>query len=352
MKHSKLYSCLIAVAMVVIASANAMAQGFTLKNVTFLKPGEKATIALGLNNESEIKTMETKIILPEGISFVANDENGNYAVSTTERTKQFNVSLSKDNKYDNAAYLLAYSVKKNLAAGKGDVFTFDVNVDANYSGTKEIKLVSTDITTGDFNSITGDFTAKVASSDEQVFLTGDVAPITVGVEQTVSFKLNFEKTILRNFVFNIELPKGLKIVEDSEIVGSICPNHVGIYTPEYNTFVIAVSDPMTSDNFSATSGDLCGFKIVADETFVNDSEIIITNVKGVAKYEGKNTTFYGDDLRIKVSLNTTGINGIDADTFGEGADGIYQLNGVRTDKLQRGVNIVVKNGKAVKVVKK
>ena len=47
-----------------------------------------------------------------------------------------------------------------------------------------------------------------------------------------------------------------------------------------------------------------------------------------------------------------GINGINADEFGEGADGIYQLNGVRTDKLQRGVNIVVKNGKAVKVVKK
>ena len=103
MKHSKLYSCLIAVAMVVIASANAMAQGFTLKNVTFLKPGEKATIALRLDNESEIKTMETKIILPEGISFVANDENGNYAVSTTERSKQFIVSLSKDNKYENAA---------------------------------------------------------------------------------------------------------------------------------------------------------------------------------------------------------------------------------------------------------
>ena len=46
MKQKRLYSCLFAFAMLLIASANAMAVGLTLKNVTFLKPGEKATMAI------------------------------------------------------------------------------------------------------------------------------------------------------------------------------------------------------------------------------------------------------------------------------------------------------------------
>ena len=46
----------------------------------------------------------------------------------------------------------------------------------------------------------------------------------------------------------------------------------------------------------------------------------------------------------------TGINGVTADELG--ADAVYQLNGVRTDQMKQGVNIVVKNGKAIKVLKK
>lgn len=350
MTNTRLNSCILALVMILAASVNAMAEGFTLKNFTFLKPGEKATIALNLKNEKTIKTMETKIVLPEGLSFVTKEgSEDNYVVNTTERTKNYVVSLSKDGVYENGAYLLSYTFKKDLAVGEGAVFTFDVNVDANFSGTKEIKLVSTDICTSDKELINDGYTAQVISSDNQVFVSGNVAPLTVGQEQTVNFSIDFEKTIFRIVDFEIVLPKGLTLVSDSEQVGAICNNHQAAISKD-NYMHIFVLDPMESDNFSANSGELCSFNVVADETFEN-SEILIKNIECVAKYEGENVVFHAEDFAIEVTKDTsTGINGIDA--AAEGADGIYQINGVRTDKMQRGVNVVVKNGKAIKVVKK
>ena len=53
----------------------AMAQELSLKTVTFLKPGQKATIAVGLKNSSAVDYVQARIALPEGLSFV--EEEGN-----------------------------------------------------------------------------------------------------------------------------------------------------------------------------------------------------------------------------------------------------------------------------------
>ena len=40
MKHSRLYSCVIALAMLFVANLGAMAQEYVLKSISFLTPGE------------------------------------------------------------------------------------------------------------------------------------------------------------------------------------------------------------------------------------------------------------------------------------------------------------------------
>ena len=77
------------------------------------------------------------------------------------------------------------------------------------------------------------------------------------------------------------------------------------------------------------------------------------NINAVAKIDGVNTPFYAEDLHIKVTKagTATGINGIEAD-FAAKADGIYTISGLKVNQLVKGVNIVVKDGKATKVVKK
>ena len=68
MKQTKLYNCLFVLAMLLMASASAMAQEFTLKTVTFLKPGEKATVAVGLKNDAVVNGLQARISLPEGLT--------------------------------------------------------------------------------------------------------------------------------------------------------------------------------------------------------------------------------------------------------------------------------------------
>ena len=96
MKQTKLYNCLFVLAMLLMASASAMAQEFTLKTVTFLKPGEKATVAVGLKNDAVVNGLQARISLPEGLTFVEKANNAKrFNISKTERTEGMSLILSK-----------------------------------------------------------------------------------------------------------------------------------------------------------------------------------------------------------------------------------------------------------------
>ena len=75
MKHTRLYSCLLAVVMLVMASATALAQEFayTAKSATFLKSGEKGTVSVSFSNSEKVRILEGKIKLPAELSFVVKN---------------------------------------------------------------------------------------------------------------------------------------------------------------------------------------------------------------------------------------------------------------------------------------
>ena len=108
-------------------------------------------------------------------------------------------------------------------------------------------------------------------------------------------------------------------------------------------------------DFVGTSGQLCSFEIQADENFVDGSEIQFNDI--LAATGGAvgvpSIAFFAPDLKVKVVKDgtATGISAIESD-FAAKADGIYTVSGLKVNKLVKGVNIVVKDGKATKVVKK
>lgn len=352
MKHTKFYSCLFAVMMLFMATATAMAQNFTIKSVSFLTPGEKGTIAVGMDNSEDIRGFQTYITLPEGVTFVQKENTEDrYVAKTAERTSTFSLIMKTSSKYEsNTAAILGYAKDQDLKPGSGDIFTFEVNVDKNYTGDNKIEIFDCQISTTANVLVTPEnVVGKICSTDDQVFASASVEPIKVATPQTVNVFVNFPKSVLRTFRFQVVMPQGLSIVENSVKPGEICPNHKAAYV---NGFLsVSVDDIFESDLFSATEGQVFSFDVVADETFVDGSEIKFYNIESGAKVNGINGNYYAEDFAVKVVKDvTTGINGLES--FSEAADGIYQLNGVRTDKMQRGVNVVVKNGKAIKVVKK
>lgn len=352
MKHTKLYRCLLALAVMIVASVGAMAQELSLKTVTFLKPGQKATIAVGLKNSSAVDYVQARIALPEGLSFVEEEGNAkafaNKAAGRAMDKMEFSC-LRKD------AQVGSFIGMGEVVAGEGDVFTFDVNVAADYTGTKQIELTKVQVRQNGTGLVKADLvTGKTASTADEVTVKGATAALTVGKPQTVTFNVAFDKTVLTAASFIVTLPKGVKFVDNSAAVGAICPNHNAYYTD--GVYTIMVKNFMKDASFSATEGELGSFQIVADDTFVDGSEILFTNVRTSANIvqpggSKKATEFLGADFAIKLTKGeVTGINGVTADELG--ADAVYQLNGVRTDQMKQGVNIVVKNGKAIKVLKK
>lgn len=345
MKHTKLYGFLFALAMVFMTCASAMAQELTLKKVTFLKQGDTATVAVGLANGDVVNGLQARVSLPEGLTFVAKANNAKrFNINKTDRTEDMTLIL---NKIDNrTATMVGFGAE--VQAGEGDVFTFDVAVADNYAGSSEIALSGVQLNVPGQpvvkpeNAVT-----KVIEETDRVHFSGNVPDVTIGEAQTVTLDMAFDKAVMRGAAFNVVLPQGLTLVDHSAKLGSLLDNHK--VNVKGNLFTVNLKDYGEDDAFTANNGSLCTFDVVADETFVDGSEIKVSNFRCWAA--GGHTEYYGEDFAIQVKKSVSaGIHGVSAD--GQDADAVYQLNGVRTDRMQRGVNIVVKNGKAVKVVKK
>lgn len=345
MKHTKLYGFLFALAMIFVASVSAMAQELTLKKVTFLKQGDTATVAVGLTNGDMVNGLQARVSLPEGLTFVqkANNEK-RFNINKTDRTEDMTLILNKID--SRTATMVGFGAE--VQAGEGDVFTFDVAVAADYAGGNEIALSGVQLNVPGQpvvkpeNAVT-----KVIEESDRVSFSGNVADVKVGEAQTVTLDMAFDKAVMRGAAFNVVLPEGLTLVDHSAKLGTLLSNHK--VNVKGNLFTVNLKDYGEDDAFTANSGSLCTFEVVADENFVDGSAIQVSNFRCWGA--GGHTEYYGADFAIQVKKSTdTGINGVSTDA--EGADAVYQLNGVRTDRMQRGVNIVVKNGKAVKVVKK
>lgn len=355
MKKNRLYKGLAAFVMLLFVSVNAIAQEFTLKNITFLTPGQKGVIAVGMKNNVNIKAFQGRLILPEGLSFVETETTDLYKISTTERTKDFDVALKKTN--DHSATMLAFTTHGVVAPGEGDVYTVEVNVSENFKGTKELKLTMGEMASSEEEFAPADLTAKVISSDNQILTSVNDVKVKEGVASKVVLSIDFQKTLLNVARFDIVLPEGLSIVEGSAQVNPVlCTNHVANITDK-NVFVIDYKSIFGNKlTFEDKAGELCSFEVIADEKFVDGSEIVLKDINGagIAPGDKDASNFYAEDVHIKVTKDNTatGINSINADDFASKADGIYTISGLKVDKLVKGINIVVKDGKATKVVKK
>lgn len=300
MKHSRLYSCVIALAMLFVANLGAMAQEYVLKSISFLTPGEKGVLAVSMTNPDPVNAFEGRIVLPEGLTFVDADREEYCKVGKTERTSKFSIGMQKKN--DRNAFFLGYStVNAYVQPGQGEVFTFEVNVSENFTTTSEIELSDGAISIVDKNIVkTPVVKGKVGNVADQIIATSNEVKVTEGTPATVTLSCDFQKEFMSFLSFTIQLPEGLSIVKDSEKADpERCPNHVA--TILNNLYNVKVVDIFGNLNFLKKDGKLCSFEVVADDKFVDGSEIILKGINGVAKINKVNTAFYAEDLHIKVT---------------------------------------------------
>lgn len=358
MKKNNFLKGLLMLLMAFVATTSAFAQNLKLSaEKCFIAPGETGTVVLGMTNDVEVGSYTCKVTLPEGLSFVISE--GDKIKSTLlGRCENDNAlkPICEVTSYDPKTCVITLAtIKKSavIAPGKGEIFAFEVKaadklpmndiiaVNKIEIGPKDIKLPLTKQES--FNTV---------ACNSEYNLDFSVSPIKVAVGKStkVAISLGFEKSKIAGLTFDLVLPEGLKVVNKPQVVADRCPNYEANLAA--NGHFVVRPDGLILNDFVGTSGELCSFEVVADEKFVDGSEIQFNNIESATSIS-PSIPFYAPNLKVKVTKDgtATGINGIESD-FAAKADGIYTISGLKVNKLVKGVNIVVKDGKATKVVKK
>lgn len=363
MKNNRLFKGLLMLFMVLFTTTSALAQVLKLTaDKCFLAPGEIASVVVGLDNKDNLMALQGSVVLPEGLSFVT-DEDNNVKTElvgrglTTKKTDLF--MLVKESNKQAAFFNCATLSKSGVEAGSGEIFTFAVKASKDLAISQTIKFEGIQMVTIDISEpiiYQPDFTILACNSEYKLDFNVDPIKVVPGKNTTISINLNFEKAILAGMQFDLVLPAGLKAVAESETVDvNRGPKHEANLHENGHFVVYSKFDPKKIHSFEGTTGKLCSFEVVADDNFVDGSEIqfnnIIASTSGSANEEP--VPFYAPNLKVKVVKDgtATGINAIESD-FAAKADGIYTISGLKVNQLVKGVNIVVKDGKATKVVKK
>ena len=91
--------------------------------------GTQQTLSVCMKNSISVQTIQFDLYLPEGLSFVAN-EDGELMTASKARINKFNYFESSIQE-DGALRLLAQATTTNIPAGDGEIATVIVKVDAN-----------------------------------------------------------------------------------------------------------------------------------------------------------------------------------------------------------------------------
>lgn len=372
MKHIGLFSRFSMFILCLFMSLGALAGNEIALTVekAYLTPGKTATLTIKLNTTVVVGTVGATINLPEGLTFVKSHvaEDGSYApvMATTEMSKK--ATLVTSTTKPNVAHFSIAKGGNKFQPGEGDLITFDVNVAENFGITGDIVL---DEALGAYaifdendNIIEKRYPIEASKTklyNEDELCIPSVADFSIapGEKKTITLNLEDEKHLISILSWNVKMPEGLTIDSESyEALKERAPFHE-VSIKKSGRLIIRPNGAATKlDELDIIGhkGAIVSFDVIADANFSGDATIKFYDFLATTKTDPEtmtNNQYYSKDFEVKVTKGSpaTGINGIESE-FAAKADGIYTISGLKVNQLVKGVNIVVKDGKATKVVKK
>jgi len=322
---------------------------------TFVAAGEKSTVYVNMENNKDVSVITGTILLPEGFSFVATDApegatTDNYKeCATTDRCHEStDIQLTSKKNNEREAFFCVSGFKV-IEGTDGALFSFTVQAD------KDIKPASKIEVSGVVGALYGDSYEYAGGTyeliDDNYRVDVSIEDFAIAPKGKVSTALNITNTEnMSDINLDIILPEGLTLdtesVKGAERLGK--GYDVMVWALPNNVYRFLVTHNSGAE-FSG-SGPLFSFDVTADETFAADAVIEITAIDGC---DLDMTAYYGADATTNVKFDTaSGITSVEG-ADGTGVKAIYNVNGVRTGQLTKGVNIIKRaDGTTVKVIKK
>jgi hypothetical protein len=130
----KLLKSIATIAMLSLGTNAFADEAFYIADETVV-PGTQATMSVMFDNDSAYTSCQFNVYLPEGVDYVY-DEDGEVDASFTSRQSKhvFDAGVQSDG----SMIFIIYSMNNNVFKGNsGAIFTINVNVSADFSGTKK-----------------------------------------------------------------------------------------------------------------------------------------------------------------------------------------------------------------------
>ena len=198
----------------------------------------------------------------------------------------------------------------------------------------------------------------MAASVNAQDITLSVDPITVAVGEEAEVVINYEGSQpYANIQFDFTLPEGLSFVEqeiinadeETELVygvkgTALYSSHALLYKlQDENNKVLRFLITHNQNKGIKNSGSLFSFKVKADETLAETSEIVVNKIEFSGMDAGQLLKVNPADFTIAVTKGTpTGINGIEANSEKAAS---FNLAGQKVSANAKGIRI--QNGKKV-----
>ena len=352
MTNTNFFKGLSALAFFFVASiASAQTVKFSADKV-FVNPGETATVTVSVESDVDVKTFTGEIALPEGLSFVEAEGDREYACELGENFADATKTLSGTDGR-NAKFLVGGT---DPVQDKNVLFTFEVQADGAIAAKGDIQFSNLKAAYYKNDYRAADFKSMYVNNDYVVSPILSDLIILPGETKTVEIAMTTEQPMV-GVSCVIQLPEGLSIDKKSIKTTDRTTNHKVIKGDRTNGLYVGLTAQITANDnhFIGAEGAIMSFDVTAAEDFgTAGGQIVLTEILSNAQ---ETTTsdiveLYSPDVVATVTNGTTtGVNGIDANIYGN-AEGIYNLNGMRTDRLQKGVNIIKQSGKTIKVIKK
>ena len=248
----------------------AMAEGTLGMSPFTILPGEEKTVAVNLNQDGDILSLQADFALPNGLSLVKWQTNA-------ERIDRDAHAVTLTKQADGSYRLTVFPKTLNPIFGNDGALvelTLKADADFTHKGTMDfsnIHLVSTDNNRYDQDNF------SVLASPEVGLFSTDVSAITISDNEPRTISLLLDNGVpVYGIEGCIELPEGLSVAQKPNGLydfkyGSRLPQNASVaFNPDNGRFVLS---DITTTAVYGNEGVLFSFDVIADERLAPSAEI-------------------------------------------------------------------------------
>ena len=248
-----------------------------------INPGEQKTIAVYMDNEDAISSLQFDVVMPAGLSFVGEP------VKNLSRITRSSHSLTKSaNNGTTQRFVILENAtdpaKSAIKLNEGALFTIDVAAAKTFkSGRITIRsIVGSDNTAAESKEIVmADYSATVSAYVGKFSV--DVESVELELEQTQKVNVLLSNDVdINGLSAEVMIPAGLELVEDEEgelfgYTDRLSMNTTIVSNPIEGGYKILISS-ITLENFEGSTGAVFSFIVKATGETAEDAQIEVKNV--------------------------------------------------------------------------